>query len=316
MPTCLVTGGSGFLGRHLLDRLMAEPLSGLDPFSLGRRPPVGWPAGRFLPCDLDDPEAVARSVLEIAPSTVFHLAGRTPPSVVEDYYRANLLATLRLLDALHASGRPCRVVLIGSAAELGPVPVESLPVVEDYPCRPTDPYGLSKWLATSAGLVAPPPLEVLVARVFNPIGPGLPASQALGRFADALADGSGPLRLLVGNLDARRDFVDVRDVAHALVALASRGSPGRVYHVGTGSSRRVWDGLDRLIALSGREVTIEGDPAMVQARGPSDSRADIRRITEETGWSPEISWERSLHDLWRDALARSRAGLTVPFAPV
>ncbi len=245
---------------------------------------------------------------ELRPGVVFHLAGRTPPARPEEFYRDNTLATVGWLDALRGVGQPVRVVLAGSAAELGPVPVADLPVGEDWPCRPRDPYGLSKWLASAAGLAARSPLEVVVARVFNPIGPGLPASQALGRFARALAGGDGALTLTVGDLDARRDFVDVRDVADALVALAARGEPGRVYHVGTGRSHRVGDGLDRLIALSGRRVAVEVDPAFGRPTGPNDSRADIRRITAEVGWSPRISWNQSLADLW--ASVQPGLGLT------
>jgi GDP-4-dehydro-6-deoxy-D-mannose reductase len=95
-----------------------------------------------------------------------------------------------------------------------------------------------------------------------------------------------------------------------LLVLADRGSPGRIYHVGTGRSRRVGDGLDRLITLSGREVTVEVDPAIARKRGPSDSRADVRRVAEETGWSAVISWEQSLRDLWDHAIARAPSGLT------
>jgi GDP-4-dehydro-6-deoxy-D-mannose reductase len=87
-------------------------------------------------------------------------------------------------------------------------------------------------------------------------------------------------------------------VARALIALAVRGRPGLVYHVGTGRSRRVGDGLEHLIRLSGRDVVVEVDPARAARRGPVDSRADIRRIEAHTGWRPEISWEQSLADLW------------------
>jgi GDP-4-dehydro-6-deoxy-D-mannose reductase len=174
---------------------------------------------------------------------------------------------------------------------------------------------LSKLLATSAGLAAGPPLEVMVARVFNPIGPGLPASQAFGRFAHQLHAGtaaaaarqrpadSAPLTLTVGDLDARRDFIDIRDVARAFVALAERGRAGTVYHVGTGRSRRVGDGLDALIRLSGRPVRVDADPSLMRG-GPTDSRADIRRVVSDTGWRPEIAFERSLADQW-EALSRS-----------
>ncbi len=303
----LVTGASGFLGRHLLDRLGDRRPPGVEVVTIGRRDPGHGAIGRFVEADLADPAGLARAVATIGPDRVFHLAGRTPPADPESYHRSNTMATVHLLDALRSTAKAARVVLVGSAAELGPVPVEDLPVGEAYPCRPADPYGLSKWLATAAGLAARSPLEVVVARVFNPIGPGLPATQALGRFAEALALGTGPARLVVGDLEARRDFVDARDVAEALLALADRGTPGRVYHVGTGRSRRVGEGLDRLIEWSGRDATIEVDPAFSRGNGPTDSRADVGRIAGETGWIAAIPWERSLADLWRDAVARAGA---------
>jgi nucleoside-diphosphate-sugar epimerase len=316
MPVWLITGGSGFLGRHLLARLARRDPDDIEIRAVGRWKPPEWHAETFRQVDLDLDGPLARVVDEVRPSLVFHLAGRTPPASNDVYYRINLLNTLRLLDTLRARGQACRVVLVGSAAELGPVPVEDLPVDEDHPCRPADAYGLSKWLATVAGLAASPPLEVVVARVFNPVGPGLPTSQALGRFAEALASGSGPLRLKVGDLEARRDFVDVRDVARALIGLAKNGQPGQVYHIGTGQSRRVGDGLDRLIEWSGREVEVSADPSLSRGHGPSDSRADLRKVVEHVGWRPEISWERSLRDLWDHALERSRAGLTGNRPPV
>jgi nucleoside-diphosphate-sugar epimerase len=311
MPACLITGGSGFLGRHLV-RLLNKWNGVEEVVAVGRRRPEDCSDEAFRRIDLQDRQGVIGQVSEIAPSLVFHLAGKTPPGNAESFYRDNTLATVHLLDALRVSNRPCRVVLVGSAAELGPVPAESVPVAEDYPCRPADPYGLSKWLATSAGLAAGPPLDIIVARVFNPIGPGLPASQALGRFAQELARGSGPITLAVGDLEARRDFVDVRDVARALVSLASNVRASRIYHVASGRSHRVGDGLDRLIALSGREVRVEVDPARVRSLVLSDSRADIGRIASETGWSPAITWEQSVRDLWDDAVSRAKAGLTEP----
>lgn len=131
------------------------------------------------------------------------------------------------------------------------------------------------------------------------IGPGMPTSQAFGRFArDLLAPGPDPLVLNVGDLDARRDFVDVRDAASALILLAERGDPGAIYHVGTGRSRAIGDGLDRLIGLSGRDVRVERIGA---GRGPADSRAEIARIVEAVGWRPEVPFETSLADLWDEA---------------
>ncbi len=308
MPVWAVTGGSGFLGGHLLARLGAEARPGVEVVAIGRACPAGWPSAAFERADLLDREALGRALDRIRPDAAFHLAGRTPPATDAELHEGNVLATTRLLDGLRELGRPCRVVLAGSAAELGPVPAEALPVGEDHPCRPVGAYGRGKLAATRAALAAQPPLEVVVARIFNPIGPGAPANQALGRFATELARGEGPVRLEVAGLDERRDFVDARDVADALIALARSGRGGRVYHVGTGRSRAVGEGLDRLIALSGREVEVDVRPGDPGSRGPSDSRADVGRIAAETGWAARIAWDDSLGDLWAAASGGSGSG--------
>ena len=298
--TWLVTGGSGFLGRHVLDVLADR---GDRVIALGRRHPGGWPVHDFVRQDLEDIPGLRRSVASIAPDRVIHAAGRTPPSTASALYRANTRLTAIILDVLRDLDRPTRVVLAGSAAELGPVASECLPVDESHPCRPSDAYGLSKWAASTLGMRAGGRLEVLIGRVFNPIGPSTPEAQVLGRFASLLASsGSDPLAIATGDLSARRDFVDVRDVAEAFVALAERGCPGEVYHIGTGESRSVGEGLEGLIRLSGRSVGVQECSG---SRGPSDSRADIRKIVERTGWTPRRSWETSLSDLWDDARRRA-----------
>ncbi|WP_235963940.1 NAD-dependent epimerase/dehydratase family protein [Tautonia rosea] len=304
MSTWLVTGGSGFLGHHLLNRMVCSDLGITRLIALGRRPPEGWPADAFLRADLNDPASLSRALATVRPRVVLHLAGLTPPADEATLHRVNAGGTLALLRALQAIGRPCRIVSAGSAAELGPVPEALLPANETIPCRPDSPYGLSKWFASQATVASPRPIEGIAARIFNPIGPGMPSSQAFGRFAAQLAAPSpDPLSLQTGNLDARRDLIDARDVADALIALALRGHPGRVYHVGTGSSHRIGDGLHRLIALSGRRVVVSSDPN--PGPGPVDSRACIAAIRRDTGWSPRIPIDESLADLWNSVRPRS-----------
>lgn len=270
---------------------------------------MGWGARAFVRADLEIPSAVARVIRAVRPSVVIHAAGRTPPGTAAEFDSANVRGTLHLLDALRRDRLPVRVVLVGSAAELGPVPREDLPVAEDYPCRPTDAYGWSKLLGTVAGLLGAGSLmEVMVARVFNPIGPGMPLDSAFGGFARRLLDPS-PGPMLVGDLDARRDFIDVRDVARALLCLAIQGRSGEVYHVGTGESRRVGDGLARLLKRSGRAIETRVDPARLGSPiCPGDSRAEIHKIVSQTRWRPTISWEQSLDDLWDSAAKASRRG--------
>jgi GDP-4-dehydro-6-deoxy-D-mannose reductase len=301
MSVWLVTGGAGFLGRHVLSVLSKPGSPAARVIAIGRRAPEDWCADDFVPCDLDGSTQLDRALTSIRADYVIHAAGRTPPASTSRFYQDNTRATIELLSSLARGNRATRVVLVGSAAELGPVPVEALPVAEDFPCRPIEPYGLSKWFATKAGLTAKRPLEVIVARVFNPIGRGMPANQAFGRFAKCLANSpSGPASLKVGDLETRRDFIDVRDVAQALISLAERGRERTIYHVGTGHSHSVGEGLAHLIELDGRAVELERVPLMAGTRGPIDSRANIGRIVEHTGWSPRISFRESLADLWLD----------------
>ena len=311
MAVWLVTGATGFVGRHVLDALTSggdlSSRSNTQVIVVGRRRPSDWPADRFIEADLNDATALRLALRRTDPDFVIHTAGRTPPASDDELYRANFWSTTHLLSALRSLDKSIRVVLSGSAAELGPVEPAQLPVGEDYTGYPIDAYGRSKHLATLRGLSERPPLEVTVARVFNPIGPGIPPSHAFGRFAARLAEpGPDPLELTVGDLEARRDFIDVRDVARAIIALALGGQAGQVYHVGTGCSRRVGDGLEILVRLSGRSVRTRVDPELKSRPGPSDSRAAIGRIVEQIGWKPRIAWEDSLEDLWRELGDRQR----------
>lgn len=305
MAVWLVTGATGFVGRHVLDAL-TEEFAGHSPLeaevvALGRHRPTEGLTCRFVEADMNDPPRLRRALANIAPDVVIHTAGKTPPAADEELYRANFWATSHLLSALRGLRKPVRVVLVGSAAELGPVDPADLPVGEDYAADPIDAYGRSKLLATQCGMAERAPLHVVAGRIFNVIGPGLPPTQAFGAFAARLAAPEpDPMELPVGCLDTRRDWVDVRDVARALVALGIHGRPGQLYHVGTGSSRPVVDGLQHLIAASGRCVVLRNDPALLRRPGPIDSRAAIDRIVMETGWEPRISFEKSLDDLWRD----------------
>lgn len=289
MAVWLVTGGNGFVGRQVLEALAAGESGDPSPeiVVLGRRPPVPARGHRFIEADLAEPEGLRAALDGLAPDYVIHTAGRTPPAGDEELYRANFWSTTHLLAAMRSLGGPMRIVLAGSAAELGPVDESSLPVGEDYLPDPVEAYGRSKWMATRSGLAERPPLEVMSARIFNPIGPGTPATQAIGAFAARLAEpGPDPIDLPVGPLTPRRDFVDVRDVARAMIALALHGRAGQVYHVGTGASRAVAEGLAFLIQASGRAVIVREDPALGRRPGPADSRADIGRIRTETGWEP------------------------------
>jgi GDP-4-dehydro-6-deoxy-D-mannose reductase len=290
MPKWLITGGSGFLGRHLVSKLGNQA----ELILISRNH-----ADRSHQADLLDPKSLIEVLDLHKPEVIFHLAGQILPADTSSLDLANRQATVNLVEALAKLGRPVRLIATGSAAELGHVPDHNLPVGEDYPPCPVTDYGRSKLAATLAVLSAPKPIQPVVARIFNPIGPAMPASQSLGRFASLLANGNGPLTLETGDLAPKRDFLDVRDVADALLTLAASSATG-LFHVGAGQSHSVRQGLEHLIIRSQRQVTLKTDPT--RATGPLDSVADITRIRSETGWIPTTPFTQSLDDLWEATL--------------
>lgn len=310
MATWMITGANGWLGGFVLDALGRTIGDGDRIVVLGRTRPRALRGGLFVSADLLDPEGLERAVRDVAPDYVIHAAGKTPPTPDDAMYEANFWGTDRLLNAVRSTGRRARVVVAGSAAELGPVPAADLPITEGQPCRPTTAYGRSKMMATCSAVADRGPLEVTVARVFNLIGPGMPESLAFGRFAAQLASPAAePIPILAGRLDARRDFVDVRDAARALITLATKGKARRVYNVASGESRTIQEGLDRLIALSGRSARVVADPAARRHGDVDDSRASIARIAGDAGWRPTIGFDQSLRELWAAAAEAGRLSL-------
>lgn len=310
--TALVTGAGGFVGGHLVAALLRE---GWRVWTLDR---VGsTPEGAAcVRADLRD-EAAVRAALETArPDVIFHLAAqssvpasfRVPRATLE----TNVLGAANLLYAA-ADLRPMpRVVVIGSAEEYGPVRPEDMPIDETQPLAPRSPYGVSKaaqsLLALSA--VASHGLPAFVLRPFNHTGPGQRPDFAVPSFARQIARieaGLDPPVLRVGNLDARRDFTDVRDVARAYVLAAERARPGEVYNLGSGDAVGIRWVLDALLGLSGVRVEVRPDPERMTPAQIPELRADASKFRDTTGWAPAIPLEQTLADVldaWRDRIRR------------
>ena len=298
MGLWLVTGGSGFLGRSVVSELSKTKGRDDRVFALGRRRSHLVGCDQFVEADLTNREVVFSVIRDLSPTMVVHAAGKTPPGQPREF-NFNIEGTTNLVDALTSLEKSVRLVVAGSAAEYGSVPAIHLPIRENQPCEPVDDYGASKLESTKRALAAPPPVEPIVARIFNLIGPGIPTSSAFGRFARELSRSDAThLRLETGRLDARRDFIDVRDAARALIILAREAQPGTIYNVGVGVSRSVREGLDLLVKLLGRYVEIVEEQKSQFGSGVADSRADVSRILEQTTWLPKVGFEQSLGDLW------------------
>ncbi len=307
MAVWLVTGGNGFVGRQILDALGggAEQAVGSDAeiVVLGRRRREDGPRHRFIETDLNDLERLSEALGEVRPDYVIHTAGKTPPAGDDELYRANFWATMHLLGALrkHGEADADRPGGLGGRAGARLTPA-GLPVDEDYTAEPVEAYGRSKLLATRRGLAERAPLEVVAARIFNVIGPGLPPTQAFGAFAARLAEpGPDPLDLPVGrtgNTPRLRGRPRRR-------AGDDRAGPSRPCRPGLPRrhrpvSRSVREGLDRLIEWSGRSVVSRQDPTLSGGTRPPIPAPAIGRIEADTGWDRRSRSRPSLGDLWSE----------------
>lgn len=312
----LLTGISGFAGSHLAEALLRE---GAEVHGLVHEGPP-YPNLRAIerdlslhPADLLDVEATRRAARDARPQIVFHLAAQPVPSQSWRDPRAtfelNVLGTLDLLEALRELGSTPLLVLASSAEVYAPQESDA-PLREDHPIGPDNPYAASKVAQETlvdqyarAGMV-----KAVILRAANQLGPRLHPELVASAFARQIvnAEGGGERVVRVGNLSARRDFLDVRDMAHAYVLAAARAEHNRMYNVGTGSAVPIRTILDLLVAESRVPVEVREDPAR---RRPDDRPAlalDATAFRERTGWEPAIPLRRSVRDTlehWRLAAA-------------
>jgi len=220
---------------------------------------------------------------------------------------------VHLLDALRRSAPRARVLVVGSADEYGIVAPEELPLREQRPPRPASPYAVSKLAQALLALQYDEPggLSVVVTRTFPHSGPGRGAAFAESSFARQIAEieaGRRAPALEVGNLEAIRDFTDVRDVVRAYWLLLERGRAREVYNVCSGRGRRLRELLDCLVRLAGVEVEVRVDAARLRPLDLPALVGDPGKLQADTGWRPSIPLETTLRDLLEDWRRRVAGG--------
>jgi GDP-4-dehydro-6-deoxy-D-mannose reductase len=309
----LVTGAAGFVGSWLVRDLLADGHS-VFAAALHGPPADSAPGAEWLPLDVTSADSVAAAVDAARPEAVFHLAGQA--SVGDSFsdplgtWDVNATGTLRLVSALPSGAR---LLLVSSAEAYGAVPEEQQPIRESRTLRPCNPYAASKAAAEMAALQAGSRgVEVVVARAFNHTGPGQDVRFALPSFARqvaAIRAGEAEPLLHVGNLSARRDLLDVRDVVRAYVRLVEAGEPGGVYNVCSGQARSMAEAVDELVDLSGTRARVEVDPARVRPVDVPLLLGDNARL-RALGWAPAIPLRRTLGDLleWEAGQLSAHAG--------
>lgn len=311
----LLTGASGFVGRILVPMLQE---AGYEVGVLSSRS-HGMAGVQEWACDIRDLAAVAQVVQQFCPDRVVHLAAQAnvPVSFREPVFtwQVNVMGTVNLLAAIREHAPRAFVLFVSSSEVYGESFKSGMPLDEDAPCRPLNPYAASKLAAELAcGEYFRQGLAGVIVRPFNHIGPGQSADFAMPAFARQIARieaGLQPPLLQVGNLEAGRDFLDVRDVCRAYLALLElAGSEGysRCFNVASGSSRSMREMLERLLQETAQAIRIEQDPERMR---PSDiplALGSHARLCRETPWQPAIDLDdtcRSILDDWR---ARVRDG--------
>lgn len=310
----LVTGADGFVGGHLLRTLAREGghdvVAGYLP-KASPPAPSGAGAGKvkLVPLDVTDARSVEAAIERARPQWVFHLAAQSSVGRSLDdplgTWEVNATGTLRLAESLRAAGSPVRLLVISSAEVYGAVDDRAVP--EEAPLRPSTPYGASKAAAEMAALQAGRDglVEVVISRSFNHTGPGQEERFVLPSMALQLArmlQGDAPRVLHVGNLEARRDFLDVRDVVKAYRLLVERGDAGQAYNVCSGTALTLREVVDRLVEISGTGATIQVDPERLRPVDIPVLHGAGDRL-RELGWRPEIELDTTLRDLFEEARA-------------
>lgn len=316
MKRILITGITGFVGKHLATHLLSknsydvigtyrsesnlETLEDLkDKIQLKK-------------IDLNDTQAVESLVVSVKPDAIFHLAAQASQaksfSIPVETLTNNIVAEFSLLDTLRKHDmQQTRVVAVTSAEVYGILTPKDIPVDEDTPLRPASPYAVSKiaqdFLCYQHFLAYK--LDIVRMRPYNHIGPGQKEGYVVADFAKQIAEiekGKKSDEITVGNLQARRDFTDVRDIVKAYVLAMEKGKAGEVYNIGSGKSHKIEDILHRLLSFSSKKISVTVDQSRFRPIDIPEIRCDASKFHDLTGWEPKISFEKTLEDIldyWR-----------------
>jgi GDP-4-dehydro-6-deoxy-D-mannose reductase len=315
MMRVLITGITGFAGSHLADYCLER--GGVEVFGI-----IRWRSRteniehlenkiKIMECDLRDATSTRDVIEDIHPDYIFHLAAQ---SFVPTSWRApteslttNVLGELNLFEAVRKIGLKCRIQLAGSSEEYGLVKEDEVPISEDNPLRPLSPYAVSKVAQDLLGYqyFMSYKMDVVRTRSFNHTGPRRPPVFVCSDFAKQVVDIEKGLKepvIHVGNLDAKRDFTDVRDTVKAYFLALEKGKSGEVYNICSEKTWKIRDVLDMLIAKSTKEIKVELDKSRLRPSDVPLLLGDCTRFRNDTGWKPEIPFDQTLEDIldfWR-----------------
>lgn len=312
MVKAFVTGGTGFVGDHLMQHLFQ---CGIEVWVGVKNPDEMRDApdkARLVECNVLDPTQLIRALDRSRPDWIFHLAAIS--SVAQSWkdpalaFEVNVLGTLHLYEAIMSTGLNPVVLNVGSAEEYGAIRQEETPAREETPLHPISPYATSKM---AVGLLCQQyfkrtALKAIHVRPVNHIGPNQRLGFVVSDFAYQIALIEAGLQepvIKVGNLEAKRDFLDVRDVVRAYRLLCERGEPGEIYNIGSGQAISIESILKTLLEQSTVQIKIEVDQTRLRPADIPVLAVDSTKLQLKTGWKPEFTLAGTLSEIlnyWRD----------------
>ena len=319
MKTALVTGITGFAGSYLAEYLLSTKKYSVSGTYLLKESLRNVDAIKnrlhLVKIDLSNAKNVSDIINDISPSVIFHLAALTSPA---DSFRNptetltnNISLQINLMEAVRKNNLlDTRILIVSSGEIYGVVKKEDLPIDEETPLNPTNPYSVSKIAQDFLGLTyfLSYNLKIVRVRPFNHIGPRQSPQFVVSSFAKQIAEiekGKRKPILKVGNLEARRDFTDVKDMVRAYAAALEKGKIGDVYNIGSGISYKISDILNKLVSMSSSKIKIEKEEGLLRPSDNPELVCDPTKFVKLTGWKSEISIEETLKDTldyWRNII--------------
>lgn len=318
MKRVLITGISGFVGSHLAEFLLKKNLEVYGT--------IRWRSKtenidhlknkiKLLQANLRDGHSVETIIKEVEPDYVFHLAAQSfvPMSwrAPVDTLETNILGTVNLFEAIRKYNIDPRIQVAGSSEEYGLVYPNEIPIKETNPLRPLSPYGVSKVTQDMLSYQYNKSygMKIVLTRAFNHTGPRRGDVFVTSNFSKQIVEIERGLKkpvIFVGNLNAQRDFTDVRDVVRAYWLSLEKCKFGEVYNVCSGKSMTIKSVLDLLLKLSkAKKIKIKQDPKRMRPADVEILLGDYKKFHKATGWRPEIPFEKTMEDLldyWRELI--------------
>lgn len=318
MKKVLITGISGFVGSYLVDHLLTQN-SHLQLYgttrSLVDRDDKILSHVKLLHAELTNAKDVSNVIKTVKPDEVYHLAALSSPAesfkTPIETITNNVSSQINLFEALREHELiKTKVLIVTSSDVYGIVKKSDLPIDEKVSFTPGSPYAVSKitqdYLAMQYFYSYK--LPIIRVRPFTHVGPRQSDKFVISSFAKQIAaieKGKQEPVLKVGNLEAKRDFTDVRDVVRAYCLLMKKGVAGDVYNVGSGRSRKIIEVLNKLLTLSTMKITTSIDSERMRPSDIPEVRCDYQKLRKVTGWKPEIPFEKTLEDIlnyWRNTV--------------